>query len=76
MTPGITITRILRDILRIPVPNTVKQLGPIERISLATTDAVIGNNMKINRFLVSLVGENILSTGMEDTPAANVTKSY
>lgn len=78
MTPGITVTRILRNILRIPVPNTVRQLGNIERLSLAVTEPVIGNNLSPNRALLSIVSENILSSGAFDVPAVpslNITRS-
>ncbi|CAL8137147.1 unnamed protein product [Orchesella dallaii] len=74
MTPGVIVTRILRDIMRIPVPNLTKRLNTVESLSLAVTDAVVGNNMNLNRLLVTLVGDNILGQtkgqNIEESPTA------
>lgn len=70
MTPGIVVTRILRDILGIPVPNMIKYLKSREKSTLEDTDALIRSNLNASRLLVTMLGESVLRTRLviEDSP--------
>lgn len=81
MTPTVTVTRILRDVLQIPIPRMAKLQNHVEKINLAASDPVIRTNAIINQKLVRIVGENILGAGyyhaemVEDSPPANLTST-